>query len=172
MTERLRNGARRTVRHNAVVDISARTDYAVRAMLALAAAQADGVVPMSAELLAERQSLPRKFLEAILADLKGAGLVVSRRGSRGGYVLARAASEISLGDVFRAVDGPLAEVRGLRPQDVSYEGVAEHLPSLWVAVRSSLRGVLDGTSLAEILSGSLPPHVARLVAEPDAWANR
>lgn len=158
------------------MDISARTDYAVRAMLSLAQAQAqaqaEGAAAVSAEVLAERQSLPRKFLEAILSDLRGAGLVVSRRGPKGGYVLGRPAAEISLGDVFRAVDGPLAEVRGLRPQDISYEGVAEHLPALWVAVRSSLRGVLDGTSLRDVLDGSLPPHVARLVDEPDAWVNR
>ena len=122
-------------RHTGRVDISARTEYAVRAMLALARAQAEAAGPLSVETLAQRQDLPRKFLEAIVADLRGAGLVVSTRGARGGYTLARPASEVSLGDVFRAVDGPLAEVRGLRPHETSYEGVAQHLPTVWVAVR-------------------------------------
>jgi len=154
------------------VDISARTEYAVRAMLALAQAQADGAGPLSVETLALRQDLPRKFLEAIVADLRGAGLVVSTRGARGGYTLARAASEVSLGDVFRAVDGPLAEVRGLRPHETSYDGVAQHLPTVWVAVRGALREVLDGTSLAAVLSGELPASVRAIAQAPDAWRNR
>jgi Rrf2 family protein len=154
------------------VDISARTEYAVRAMLALAEAQADAAGPLSVETLAQRQDLPRKFLEAIVADLRGAGLVRSTRGARGGYTLARPASEVSLGDVFRAVDGPLAEVRGLRPHQTRYEGVATHLPTVWVAVRSSLREVLDGTSLDEVLSGRLPEHVQAMADAPDAWRSR
>lgn len=154
------------------MDISARTDYAVRAMLTLAGAQRDGAGPMSVEVLARRQDLPRKFLEAIAADLRGAALVVSTRGARGGYALARPAAQVSLGDVFRAVDGPLAEVRGLRPHETSYEGVAEHLPTVWVAVRSSLREVLDGTSLEDVLTGSLPARVREMAAAPDAWRNR
>jgi Rrf2 family protein len=154
------------------VDISARTDYAVRAMLILAEAQHEASGPVSVDTLAQRQGLPRKFLEAIAADLRGAGLVTSTRGARGGYALARAASETSLGDVFRAVDGPLAEVRGLRPHETSYEGVAEHLPTVWVAVRSSLREVLDGTSLEDVLTGSLPERVRAMAAAPDAWRNR
>jgi len=154
------------------VDISARTDYAVRAMLILAQAQREGAGPVSVETLAQRQELPRKFLEAIAADLRGAGLVTSTRGARGGYVLSRDAAAVSLGDVFRAVDGPLAEVRGLRPHETSYEGVAEHLPTVWVAVRSSLREVLDGTSLEDVLTGALPARVREMAAEPDAWHNR
>lgn len=154
------------------VDISARTEYAVRAMLILAEAAVSGAGPVSVDTLASRQRLPRKFLEAIAADLKAAGLVQSTRGARGGYGLARAPGEISLGDVFRAVDGPLAEVRGLRPHETRYEGVAEHLPSVWVAVRASLRHVLDETSLADVLSGELPEHVAAMAAAPDAWRNR
>ena len=154
------------------MDISARTDYAVRAMLALAQAQEEGSGPLSVETLAQRQDLPRKFLEAIVADLRGAGLLLSTRGARGGYTLARPASEVSLGDVFRAVDGPLAEVRGLRPHETSYEGVARHLPTVWVAVRASLREVLDGTSLAQALSGALPEHVRAMADAPDAWRNR
>jgi len=98
--------------------------------------------------------------------------VVSQRGAGGGYTLSRPASRISLGDIFRAVDGPLAEVRGLRPHETSYEGVAEHLPVVWVAVRASLRRVLDGTSLEQLLGGDLPAEVRHLADDPDAWQNR
>ena len=154
------------------MDISARTEYAVRAMLALAQAPALDAGPISVESLAQRQDLPRKFLEAIVADLRAADLVVSTRGARGGYTLARPASAVSLGDVFRAVDGPLAEVRGLRPHETSYEGVARHLPTVWVAVRVALREVLDDTSLADVLGGDLPPAVRAKADAPDAWRNR
>lgn len=160
------------VGENAGVDISARTDYAVRAMLILAEAQQAESGPVSVETLANRQSLPRKFLEEIVADLRTAGLVTSTRGARGGYALARPATETVLGDVFRAVDGPLAEVRGLRPHETAYEGVAAHLPTVWVAVRAALRAVLDTTSLADVLSGELPEPVRELTANPDAWINR
>jgi Rrf2 family protein len=160
------------MRHNAHVDISARTEYAVRAMLILAEAATASAGPVSVETLAYRQTLPRKFLEAIVADLRAAGLVRSTRGARGGYALTREPRDISLGDVFRAVDGPLAEVRGLRPHETAYEGVARHLPTIWVAVRASLRSVLDETSLADVLSGDLPPRVAALAADPDAWSSR
>ncbi len=154
------------------MDISARVDYAVRAMLMLAEAEVDELGPLSVERLATRQDLPRKFLEAIVADLRRGGLVVSRRGSLGGYALSRPAREITVGDIFRAVDGPLAEVRGLRPDETAYSGVAQHLPSLWVAVRASLRDVLDGTSLDALRTGALPPTVTALIATPDAWQSR
>jgi len=154
------------------VDISARTEYAVRAMLILADATASAAGPVSVETLAFRQTLPRKFLEAIVADLRTAGLVKSTRGARGGYTLTREPGDISLGDVFRAVDGPLAEVRGLRPHETAYEGVATHLPTVWVALRASLRSVLDETSLADVLSGALPERVAALAGDPDAWRSR
>jgi Rrf2 family protein len=98
--------------------------------------------------------------------------VVSTRGARGGYALSREPGQISLGDVFRAVDGPLAEVRGLRPHETRYEGVAQHLPTVWVAVRASLRQVLDETSLSQALSGELPASVRALAEAPDAWQNR
>lgn len=160
------------VRQTAGVDISARVDYAVRAMLILAQADAEASGPVSIDALATRQELPRKFLEAIFADLRRAELVMSRRGSRGGYVLGRPSSAISVGDVFRAVDGPLAEVRGLRPHETEYQGVAAHLPSLWVAVRASLREVLDDTSLDDLRTGTLPDRVRQLLAAPDAWHSR
>ena len=154
------------------VEISAKTEYAVRAMLELADATDPASAPVSVDVLAQGQELPRKFLEAILADLRRAGLVVSTKGARGGYQLARPASQIAVGAVFRAVDGPLAEVRGRRPHQTSYEGVPQHLPVLWVAVRSSLRQVLDDTSLEQLRSGELPQHVRDLAQEPDAWLSR
>lgn len=160
------------VRHNAGVDISARTDYAIRAMLALAQAATTSSGPLSVDTLATRQDLPRRFLESIVSDLRRAGLVVSTRGAQGGYRLTRDPAQVSLGDVFRAVDGPLAEVRGLRPHETRYDGVAEHLPTVWVAVRASLRQVLDETSLADVLSGDLPDRVLELSSAPDAWRNR
>ena len=131
-----------------------------------------GGVPISVDVLARRQILPRKFLEAILGDLRRAEIVVSHRGPSGGYTLARPAAQISLGEVFRAVDGPLAEVRGLRPHETSYDGVAQHLPDVWVAVRAGLRRVLDGTSLDQLLSGDLPADVRSLAQDPEAWQNR
>ena len=113
--------------------ISARSDYAVRAALGLAAAYPATV---SSAGLAAEQDLPRKFLEAILADLRRAGLVRGQRGVEGGYVLTRRPDEMAIGEVLRAVDGPLAEVRGRRPEETTYEGTAEHLQQLWVAVRA------------------------------------
>ncbi len=154
------------------VDISARTEYAVRAMLLLAKSAATDSTPVSVEALATAQDLPRKFLELIVGDLRRAGLVTSSRGARGGYALSRDATQIHLGDIFRAVDGPLAEVRGLRPHETAYEGVAANLPTVWVAARASLRRVLDETSLAQVLSGDLPEHVRDLAAAPDAWESR
>lgn len=151
------------------VQVSAKADYAVRAMLVLAAREP---ATTSAESLAEEQSLPRKFLEAILADLRRAGLVRSQRGADGGYRLGRPAGELRIGDVIRAVDGPLAEVRGQRPETATYHGAAEHLQEVWVAVRASLRTVLDEVSLADVLTGTLPPHVRALADAPDAWSSR
>ncbi len=151
------------------MQISAKTDYAVRALLSLAAREPDLV---KVDEIVTEQGLPRKFVEAILGELRRAALVRSRRGADGGYGLARPASEITLGAVIRAVDGPLAEIRGLRPHETDYSGVAEHLPQVWVAVRSALRGVLDETTLAQVLSGKLPAHVRKMVETPDAWLPR
>jgi Rrf2 family protein len=151
------------------VQISAKTDYAIRALLNLASHEPELV---KVDTIVREQGLPRKFVEAILGELRRAQLVRSQRGADGGYALARPAAEITLGAVIRAVDGPLAEVRGLRPHETNYAGVAEYLPEVWVAVRSSLRRVLDEVTLAQVLVGKLPPHVKRLTAEPDAWLPR
>jgi Rrf2 family protein len=151
------------------MDISAKVDYAVRALLGIAGHAPDLV---TVEMLSEEQRLPRKFVEAILGDLRRADMVRSHRGLHGGYMLARPAGEITLGAVFRAVDGPLAEVRGLRPHETEYTGAAEHLPEVWVAVRASLRRVLDEVTIGQVLSGRLPPHVRRLIEPADAWVSR
>ena len=151
------------------MEISAKVDYAIRALLSLAQRAPD--LPTIDVVIGE-QHLPRKFAEAILSDLRRADIVRSQRGANGGYALARPADEIMLGSVFRAVDGRLAEVRGLRPDQTSYTGVAAHLPDVWVAVRASLRAVLDETSVAQVLSGDLPAHVQELVGQPGAWLPR
>jgi len=151
------------------VHVSARGDYAVRAALGLAARHPRTT---SAQSLSEEQDLPYKFLEAILADLRRAGVVRSHRGVDGGYVLTREPAQVTVGEILRAVDGPLAGVRGSRPEDVAYEGAAEHLQEVWVAVRSAVRRVVDEVSLADVLKGRLPAHVRRLTAVPDAWEPR
>jgi Rrf2 family protein len=145
--------------------IPAKVDYGIRALLALAAAG----TPQTAEFLAGEQGLPPRFLGAILADLRRAGIVASQRGAEGGYRLARPAADISMADVIRALDGPLAEVRGFRPEATNYDGAAENLQQVWVAVRASLRSVLEKISLADVISGSMPAHVRKLTENPDSW---
>jgi Rrf2 family protein len=147
--------------------VSARSDYAIRAAAELAAA-GDA---MKGDRIAEAQSIPLKFLENVLLELKHAGIVSSRRGATGGYLLARPANEISLADVIRAVDGPMANVRGQRPEEVEYAGPAASLREVWIAVRASLREVLEATSLADLVAGHLPPRVAELTADPEAWVS-
>ncbi len=149
--------------------VSAKADYAVRAATELACA-GDG--PMKADQIAQAQEIPLKFLESILLDLRNSGLVNSRRGVDGGYWLARPASEISLAQVIRAVDGPIANVRGMRPEDVVYSGTAAPLRDVWIAVRASLRAVLERVTLADVAGGDLPASVEELAANPDAWSTR
>jgi Rrf2 family protein len=146
--------------------VSAKADYAVRATVELAAA---GPGPVKGDQLAKAQEIPLNFLENILVDLRNAGLVASKRGADGGYWLARPADEITLADVIRAVDGPLANVRGVRSELITYEGSAERLRDVWVAVRASLRAVLEQVTVADVASGELPPSVTALSADPDAW---
>jgi Rrf2 family protein len=148
------------------VYISAKVDYAVRALCTLA--DADGKA-VTAEALAKSQNLPAKFLESILNDMRRAGLLLSQRGAEGGYRLSRPADSITVAEVIRPLDGPLAEVRGLRPEAMKYEGSAEHLQDVWVAVRASLRAVLELVTIADIVSGELPRSVHKLTTDPDAW---
>jgi Rrf2 family protein len=154
---------------NRPVHIPAKVDYAMRALLTLAAAEGE---PATADALAASQGLPSKFLGSILNELRRAGIVASQRGAEGGYRLARPANEITFADVMRALDGPLAEVRGLRPEATLYEGAAERLQDVWVAVRASLRNVLEHITLEDVVRGRLPRSVAKLTADPDAWLPR
>ena len=148
--------------------ISAKVDYAMRALLTLA----DRDESCTAEALAQAQGLPTKFLGAILNDLRRAGLVSSQRGGDRGYRLARPASSITVADVMRSLDGPLAEVRGLRPEMAVYQDSARHLQDVWVAVRASLRAVLERVTLEDVVKGKLPTPIAKLTADPDAWEPR
>ncbi|GAA3030749.1 RrF2 family transcriptional regulator [Streptomyces glomeratus] len=126
---------------------------------------------MKAEAIAEAQDIPHKFLESILNDMRRGGLVLSQRGGNGGYRLARPAESISVADVIRVVDGPLVSVRGVRPPELSYTGPAESLLPLWIALRSNVREILDGVSLADVASARLPAEVSALSDAPGAWVN-
>jgi Rrf2 family protein len=153
------------------VKVSAKADYAVRAAAELAAAQHTGA-PVRAEAIATAQGIPQRFLENILADLRHAGLVQSVRGAEGGHRLNRPAVEITVADVIRAVDGPLAAVRGARPEDVSYPGPAEPLQRVWIAVRKNLRAVVEHVTLADLAAGALPAGIDSLAEDPEAWTTR
>ena len=147
--------------------VSAKVDYAVRAAIELAAAEPGR--PIKGERIAQAQGVPLKFLENILAELRHAGLVRSQRGVEGGYWLARPAEEISVADVIRAVEGPIANVRGVGPHEVEYVGSAEPLRDVWIALRASLRSVLEEVTLADLARRELPAAVESLVADPEAW---
>ena len=149
--------------------VSARADYAIRATLELASA---GDNPVRADAIARAQAIPSKFLENLLVDLRRSRLVVSQRGVGGGYRLARPASKVTLADVIRAIDGPLAGVRDDAPEDVEYTGAATSLRDVWVALRASMRSVLEATTLADVAAGKLPAAVGRLLKDPEAWSRR
>ena len=149
--------------------ISAKADYAVRAAVELAAA---GDEPLTAETVAERQDIPVQFLQKIFHEMRRARLVSSQRGRDGGHRLARPADEISVADVLRAVEGPLAEVRGTPPESVSYNGAAKPLQDVWIALRTNMRTVLEGVTLADLAAGRLPRRIASLAREPDSWVTR
>lgn len=149
--------------------ISAKADYALRAASELAAA---GGGPVKGDALATAQGIPPKFLENILSDLRQSGLIRSQRGSEGGYWLARPAEEISVADVMRAVDGPLASVRGQRPEDVDYTGAAQELQRVWIAVRHNLRAVVENVTVADLGNGELSKDVVALADDPEAWVTR
>lgn len=152
------------------VRITAKVDYAVRAMVTLAAEGSDD--PVSAETVAAAQQVPLAFLVKILADLRTARLVSSRRGALGGYVLARDPATISVADIIRAVEGPLADVRGIPPEDVSYPESTVALRDVWLATRVALRDVLEQTTVADIAHGTLPAHVTEALSSPGADRRR
>lgn len=147
--------------------VSAKADYAVRAAVELAAAESP---PVKGEQISQAQEIPLKFLENILGELRHAGLVRSQRGTEGGYWLARPADEITVADVIRAVEGPLATVRGSSAESLAYAGTARPLGKLWVAVRANLRAVLESVTLADIASGELPGLIDDITSDPEVWA--
>ena len=149
--------------------VSAKVDYAVRAAAELAAA---GEGPVKGERLAEAQDIPLQFLEHILLEMKHAGIVRARRGAKGGYWLARPADDITIAEVVRAVEGPIAHVQSSPPESIEYRGNAKHLQEVWIAVRASLRQVVEQVTLADLVSGELPPVVEHLTGSPDAWVAR
>lgn len=150
--------------------VSTKSDYALRALIEIASREASGErKAVSAEELGRAQDIPHGFLQAILADLRRAGIVVSQRGQAGGWRLARAATDVSVADVIRAVDGPLVSVYGLRPEAVSYVGNAEVLQRVWIAARSSLREVFEAVSIASLAEGRLPDDIMARTIDDDAW---
>jgi Rrf2 family protein len=151
------------------VHITARADYAVRAVIQLAALPGRTA---TRHHLAEAQEIPGKFLETILGDLRRAGILEAQRGASGGYHLAADPADLTLAELIRAAEGPLAAVRGMPPEDTSYPGPAAPLTEVWVAVRASLRDVLEQTTVADVLSGQLPARVRQLLEQPDSWSRR
>jgi Rrf2 family protein len=140
----------------------------MRAVVELAAATDP---PVKRDEIVRAQRIPVKFLESILAELKHAGIVSSQRGAEGGYWLARPADEITVADVMRAVEGPLASIRESRPEDLRYEGAAESLRDVWIALRANMRDVLESVTLADIAKGSLPRPVEKITERPEAWVS-
>ena len=147
--------------------VSAKSDYALRALIEMAS-RVDGR-PVSAEELGRLQEIPHGFLQAILADLRRAGIVMSQRGQSGGWRMGRAATDVSVADVIRAVDGPLVSVYGLRPEAVSYNETADVLQHVWIAARHSLRDVFEHVSIQQLSDGKLPKAVTSRTADEDAW---
>lgn len=164
--------------------ITAKVDYAVRTLLEIARAPRLNQAPIGlgpvaqaapvvkADAIATAQRIPPKVLETVLGDLRRADLVISRRGPDGGYWLARPAAEISIADVIRAIEGPLASVRGMRPEDVTYPGAAESLQRVWIALRVNIRAVLENVSIDDVADNRLPEFVDALTNDPGAWARR
>jgi len=150
--------------------ISAKVDYAMRAMTELAAAPAGR--PVKAERIADAQGIPQRFLNNILQELRRAGLVESHRGPDGGHLLARPAGDITVADVIRATDGPLGAVAGVPPESTEYRGAAARMRETWVAARASVRGVLERVTVEDIASDNLPPSVTDMLESPDAWVRR
>ncbi|HSP39177.1 MAG TPA: Rrf2 family transcriptional regulator [Frankiaceae bacterium] len=149
--------------------VSARSDYAVRALIEVAGRPGE---PVTADQVSRAQGIPLKFLLGILGDLRRSGLVRSQRGPSGGYLMDREPESITVADIMRAVDGPLASVQGSRPESMTYPGSAARLQEVWVALRASLRTVLEAVTLADLVSGDLPPVIAELTRDAEAWSRR
>jgi Rrf2 family protein len=149
--------------------LNARVDYALRAVVELASALGSPARPVTAERVATAQQIPPRFLESILLQLRRAGVVQAQRGPEGGYWLAKPADEITLADIIRVVDGPLANVRGQRPESLGYAGAAAALRDVWIALRASEREILDSVTIADVACGRLPKRVRGLAADPSAW---
>jgi Rrf2 family protein len=147
--------------------VSAKSDYALRALIEIAS-RSDGV-PVSAEELGRIQDIPHGFLQAILADLRRSGIVMSVRGQSGGWRLARPGSDVTVADIIRAVDGPLVSVYGLRPEAVTYSGSAMVLQLVWIAARANLRDVFEQVTIDMLSAGKLPDEVIELTKVDDAW---
>lgn len=147
--------------------VSAKSDYALRALIEMASRE-DGRA-VSAEELGRLQDIPHGFLQAILADLRRAGVVMSQRGQSGGWRMGREASGVSVADVIRAVDGPLVSVYGLRPESVTYNERADVLQHVWIAGRRSLRDVFENVSIQDLADRRLPDAVTSRTADEDAW---
>jgi Rrf2 family protein len=147
--------------------ISAKADYAVRASIELASEEV--VTPVKGERIADAQKIPLRFLENILGELRHAGLVQSQRGAEGGYWLSRPSDEITLAEIIRAVEGPLATTRGERPEDLEYRGASQPLQVVWIALRANIREVLESVTLADIVDDELPEWIAELTGKPDVW---
>jgi Rrf2 family protein len=153
--------------------VSAKVDYGMRALVTLAEAyaiDAEGLV--KGDVIATTQGIPAKFMEGILGQLRTAGVIVSQRGAVGGYRLGRDPATITVAEVIRVLDGPLADVRGERPESIDYPGAAAHLQEVWIAVRAALRSVVEDVTLADIASGQLPKAVTDRLAAPGAWQRR
>ena len=150
--------------------VTAKADYAVRAVIELAGSKQSS--PRKVDEVAQAQGIPVSFLENILTQLRSSGIVRSQRGPEGGYWLAHPPEEVTLAQVIRAVEGPLVGVRGQRPEEVSYDGAAESLKQVWIALRANLRGVLEHVTIAQVAAGKLPADVLALTREEEAWQTR
>ena len=159
----------RPIGEDVKVRVSAKADYAVRAAVELAAA---GEQPLTADVVADRQQIPVQFLQKIFHELRRARLVSSQRGPDGGHRLARPPDEITVADIIRAVDGPLATVRGEPPEGLDYGGAAVPLQEVWIALRTNVRAVLEGVTLADLANARLPRRIATLAQNPESWVTR
>jgi Rrf2 family protein len=150
--------------------VTAKADYAVRAVIELAGSSQDS--PRKVDAVAKAQGIPVSFLENILTQLRSSGIVRSQRGPEGGYWLARPADQLNLADIIRAVEGPLVGVRGQRPEEIEYAGSSEALQNVWIALRANLRKVLENVTVADVAAGKLPKEILALTRAEEAWHTR